>query len=513
MGALHAQIKRPRLERSDQSPPPRRLTQETPIDACRQSARLRALTARLACATALAASLTACALGPRYEQSALEIPAEFRASAATAPAAWPDASWWRGFGDATLDSLIAQARANNTDLAAAAARIAQADAQLRIAGAPLLPSVSLGGSGSFTRESASRATRGGSSSRMLDLRSYSVGPDISWQVDFWGRTQALTDSQLAQAIASRFDQESVALTVTTAVASTWFQALGTTDRLAVAERNLADAEQILQVIRARLDAGTATALDVAQQETLAASQRAAIPGLRLQIQQAVNGLGILLGRPPEAVTPRPGSLTNLPVPNVVPGLPSELLARRPDIAAAEARLKGASANIRAARAAFYPSIVLTGSGGWQSTALSALFGPGAFATTLAANITAPLFDGGQRSGQLALSRAQSDELVATYRKSVLQAFTDTENALSAVAENTEQEDLQRRAVASAERAVLISRARLDAGTIDVTTLLNTQASLYNAQDNLAQVRLARMLSVINLYKALGGGWTLPAPQG
>lgn len=470
---------------------------------------------RLWCVVALGL-LGGCTLGPDYQRPALDLPAAFSATTASAARAWPAEEWWHGFSAAELDSLIAEARAHNDDLAAAAARIRQADAALRIAGAPLLPSFGLDANTSYTRLSPGGANGGGRASAAagLDQHSYALtGNFASYEVDLWGRLRASQAAARATALASRFDQGTVALTVITGVANTYFQALTYQDRLRSAEANLRDSEQTLAAIAGRRAAGTASDLDVAQQQTLVATERANVPALRSSYEQAVLALGILVGRPPESIHLQGTTLTALALPPVAPGLPAELLARRPDVAYAEAQMVAAHANVRAARAAFFPTLALTGSGGWQSTALGLLTGPGAAFGTLAAGLTAPIFDNGLRSGQLEQARGQQEELVAAYRKSVLQALTDVETALVALRYAADQEVLERDAVASARRAADISRAQMQAGTIDVTTLLTTETSLYNAEDALAQIRLSRALALISLYKALGGGWVLGAPPG
>lgn len=444
-----------------------------------------------------------CDLGPVFSRPDPGVSLAFRASAATARASWPTPDWWRGFGSPELDALIAAARDANPDLAAAMARIRQADAQARIAGAPLLPNIGLSAGGSWRQSSV---TAGGRQIR-TDTRQYNAGFDVGYEIDFWGKNRAGADTAQATALASRFDQQTVALTVTSAVATTWFTALALQDQLAVASRNLADAQETLRVIRGRQEAGTASALDVAQQETLVATQRARMPDLRNQVEQQVIALGILIGQPPASITVRPGTLTRLARPVASPGLPSELLARRPDVAAAEAQLLSANANIRAARAAFFPSIQLTGSAGLQSAALSALLGPAALITSVAAGLTQPIFDGGTLRGRLDLSKAQQDELIALYRKAVLQALTDVDAALTGLRFSAEQERLQRQRVALAQRAADIARAQLAAGTVDITAVLQAQLSLYAAQEAVVQVRLGYFLDLVGLFKALGGGWT------
>jgi outer membrane protein, multidrug efflux system len=460
----------------------------------------------------------ACDLGPDYRRPEVEMPAEFRATAATEAAAWPSEDWWHGFHSPELDALIEQARAQNFDIAAAIARIQQADAQVRIAGAAMLPALNASGNASWSHSSiSSNRSRAGlttpsilGGSGTIDTHSYSANLNVAYEVDFWGRNRATLQAAKSSAVFSRFDQQVVALTVVTNVANAWFTALGLADRLVVAQRNLADAEQTLAVIRGRLDAGTANALDLAQQQALVDAERATIPALRNQLEQELIGLGILIGRPPESITVRPGSLDNLALPLVSPGLPSELLQRRPDVAAAEAQLVAVNFDIKSARAAFFPTIQLTGSAGFQNTALTTLFGPGGFLASAIASLAQPIFDAGLLRGQLELSKGRYEELLADYLKAVVQAFTDVEDALTAWRFTTEQEALQRRAVASAQRAFDIARAQMQAGTVDVTTVLTAETTLLNDEDNLAQVRLARFQALLNLYKALGGGWITPS---
>jgi outer membrane protein, multidrug efflux system len=467
------------------------------------------------CAMMLVLLLGGCDLGPDYQRPEVEMPLEFRASPATEAAAWPSEDWWRGFNSPELNALIEEARGQNFDIAAAVARVRQADAQVRIAGAPMLPLVTTTASASWQQVGATRGfsgvSRGGSTTSTIDVRDYSFTPlNVAYEVDFWGLNRAARQSAISDAMFSRFDQQVVALTVVTNVANAWFTALGFADRLVVAQNNLADAEQTLAVIRGRLDAGTASALDVAQQEALVAGQRAVIPGLRSQLEQQLIGLGILVGRAPEAITVRPGSLNTLSLPLVSPGLPSSLLQRRPDVAEAEAQLVARNFDIKVARAAFFPSIQLTGTYGFSNAALNTLFTPGGTIASLAAGLTQPLFDAGTLRGLLEQAKGRYDEVLANYRKAVIQAFTDVEIALTTWRFTSEQEELQRRAVATAQRAADIARAQMLAGTVDITTVLQAEITLYGDQDNLALVRLSRVQALLSLYKALGGGWVAPS---
>jgi outer membrane protein, multidrug efflux system len=459
--------------------------------------------------------LSGCNVGPDYARPALDIPAAYRATPETAAASWPSADWWRGFASPELNSLIEQARDHNFDIAAAIARVRQADAQVRIAGAALLPVIDGTGSASWQHQGlgtgsssriGSNISGGRGSNSSVDFHSYGVGLNASYELDFWGRNRSARQAAVASSMFSRFDQQTVALTVVTDVANTWFVALSLADRLTTARRNLADAEQTLAVIRGRFAAGTASALDIAQQEALVAGERATIPNFTSQLEQELIALGILTGQPPERITAQPGTLTALDLPGVTPGLPSELLARRPDVASAEAQLIAQNFNIKVARAAFFPSIQLTASAGYQAPALNRLITPGGALASLAAGLTLPIFDGGTLRGQLDLAKGHYDELLADYRKAVVQAFTDVDNALTAWRYATQQEKLQQVAVDTARRAATIARAQMQAGTVDITTVLTAEATLFNDEDTLVQVRLTRVQALLNLYKALGGGW-------
>ncbi len=465
--------------------------------------RPRAVGWRQAAALALAAlALAGCSLGPRFQKPRVATPATWQT--APAAAAWPSADWWRGFGSPELDTLMAQAQAANTDIAAAVARVREADAQTRIAGAPLLPSISAGGSIERTRSS-----KVASGDRVLSATASTIiNPEVtvSYQLDFWGKNQASLEAAQALARSSRYSQQTVALTVEAGVASTYFAILALTDRLAVTQANLASANEVLNALREEQTVGTATALDVAQQETVVATLEAEVPPLVQQLQQNKDALAILLGRTPEALGRIGGTLAAMAQPTVAPGLPSELLARRPDVAAAEAQLMSANANIRVARAAYFPDITLTAAGGVASVALNGLVGPAGAIYTLAAGVTQPIFEGGALQGQVELTRAQYDELLANYRKAVISAFGNVEDALVAAQQTALQVARQQVAVDKARRAYEISKAQLEAGTVNLLTVLNTENALFPAQDALVQAKLARLQALVTLFQALGGGW-------
>jgi multidrug efflux system outer membrane protein len=286
--------------------------------------------------------------------------------------------------------------------------------------------------------------------------------------------------------------------------------LAAQDRLQVARSNLQSATRVLNLIQQRLNAGTASALDTSQQESLVNTQRAAIPPLEQTLTQNRNALALLMARSPESVRIRGGSLRSIAFPRVTPGLPSELLAQRPDIREAEANLASANANVENARAQMLPSINLTGEGGYESAVLKMLFRPESVFFNAAAGLTQPIFDGGKLQGNLDLQKGKQDELLQTYRKAVISGFVDVENALDGIRQTALRERLQRDVVTSSRRAFEISEQRLIQGTIDLVTVLQTQQTLYTAEDNLVQARLAHVQAIVSLYQALGGGW-LPKP--
>lgn len=452
--------------------------------------------------------LSGCIVGTEKPDPAIAVPPAYRHAAPTsAHAAVPGLDWWRAFRSAELTLLIEEAQTANLDIAAAIGRVLQADAQAKIAGAPLFPNVDFNATATRSRPSqatSSSATGGGGGPSERTL--YNVAFRASYEIDFWGKNRATLLAAEQNAVAVRFAREVITLSTIASVATTYFLVVSAQDRLRIARGNVSSAERILRLIRDRVTAGTASALDAAQQETVVAQQRAAIPLLEQQLRQNKITLGVLLGQPPEYVSVRGGSLSGLGVPRVTPGMPSELLCQRPDIREAEAQLASASASVEAARAAFFPSIQLTGDGGWQSAALKMLFTPASAFYNVASSLTQPIFDGFRLEGQLELQKGRQEELLQNYRRAVISAFGDVENALIAVQQTAIRERLTREAVISARRAFGLSEERLREGAIDLIVLLNTQLSLFQAQDAVSQAQLARLQAIVSLYQALGGGW-------
>jgi multidrug efflux system outer membrane protein len=441
-----------------------------------------------------------------------DLPPAYRATRGNAEAAVPQLDWWRGFRSKQLTTLIEDAQTANFDIAAAMGRIMQADAQARIAGAPLLPNIAL--DASATRSQSSIATGTGDVTGGINRQRtlYNVSVNASYEIDFWGKNRAALLAAEETAISARYSREVVTITTLATVANTYFEVLSAQERLRIARDNLSSATRIQTLIRQRLEAGTASALDVAQQDALVATTRAAIPLLEQVVRQDIATLAVLVGKPPEYFALRGGTMGALAIPRVTPGLPSELLRQRPDIRMAEADLESANASVVSARAAFFPSIQLTGNGGFQSAALQTLFTPQAAFYNVAASLTQPIFDGFRLQGQLDFQRGRQEELLQTYRKTVVSAFADVERALIAIQLTAERERLQRDAVVASRRAFDLSETRLREGTVDLVTVLNAQQTLFQNQDALAQTRLARFQAIVSLFQALGGGWA-PEPLG
>ena len=452
----------------------------------------------------LATNLAGCVLTQDVPDPALDIPGAYKAAGAITPNGQPRLDWWRGFGSPELTSLMEEAQRVNLDIAAAVARFVQADALARQTGAALLPSLSGNGQETYSRTSgasASGLTNGG-----RETVNYSASLSASYQLDFWGQNRDALQAAEETATADRFDRDVVALTTLTSVANAYFQVLASQDRIRTAERNIASATRVLDAIKARKNAGTGTDLDVAQQESVLGNQKTQVPPLRQTLDQNINALATLVARPPESLRLVGGSLDRISSPRVTPGLPSELLTQRPDIRRQEAQLASATANVGSARAQFFPSIQLTGQGGYQSSALVSLFQPHAAFFSLVGSLTQPIFDGGKILGNFENAKARQDELLQTYRKTIISAFADVDNALYSIKQTTIKLRLQREVVASSRRAFELSEQQLRAGTADIVTVLNTQTTLFQAEDALWQAQLSRMLAIVSLYQALGGGW-------
>lgn len=448
--------------------------------------------------SALGASLLCSCAAPRYQTPATERVVSW-ATNPDADSAWPTPTWWVGFNSAELNDLITRASADNHGLRAAALRIVQAEAQAEVAGAPRFPSLKLDGSVSDQSDR------------------YQAGLSASYQLDLFGeiRSSAASASQRLQS--SRYDRQTVALTLYADVAAAYFQVLFVRDRLRLAKARLENIQRVLKLIETQKKFGYVSGLEVTQQRTAFVSQQAAIPELRQAERIALNTLALLLARAPENFQVLGNTLSGLTVPAATAGMPSGLLQRRPDVRKAESDLKASNYDIGAAVAARFPSIQLSASGSSASDTLRGLLGAGTFAYSLGASLTEPLFDGGRLQAQEKSARARNMELAENYGQIVIAAFTDAENALSAVEHNQLQYEFVQEAYTLAQQSYRIAENRYRAGTSDFLTVLDAQRTLFQAEDSLTQAILARFSAAVGLYKALGGGWdgvlpTIPGAQ-
>jgi NodT family efflux transporter outer membrane factor (OMF) lipoprotein len=463
---------------------------------------------RLAPALALALCATlmsGCILNPEVPLPELDLPGAYKQAAPKAGGIASSPYDFSVFRSKRLTDLISAARSANLDVGAAIARIQQAEAQVRVATQPLIPLIQANGSGSvdFSQRLGS------------PVRTTSVVAQLtaSYEIDFWGRNRAGLYAAQAAEWAQSFDAATVAITTDANVANTYFSAVAARKQIDIARQNLGVAERTLQIVRERQQAGTVSGLDVAQQETLTANVRATIPPLERDYQQFQHALAVLTGIAPEDFRFKGEDLFAIGVPRIDPGLPSELLCRRPDIAFAEAQLTQASYNTSQARAALFPSIQLTGSGGFQSVALASLFQPQSVFYNAAVGITQPITNAYSLTAIVDQNQARYAELLNNYRQSIISSFRDVNDALVAYRKNAEQERLQMMAVQSARRAFQLTETQLRGGVVDLTTVLQVQTTLFTAENALVQVRLSRLQAAVSLYRALGGGWVKPLNSG
>lgn len=455
-------------------------------------------TRRLAAPALAALLLGGCAgfLAEPYATPEVPLPAAWMGSAPGAEGpAWPDVEWWRRFRSPELEELMASALAENTDLRAAAARVAQARARARVASSFLYPTVTVPASAGVT-------DRVGSSRQEF----YAVSLQASYELDIWGRNRFSEESAGQTVLASAYDEEVVRLALVADVATGYFLVLSVRDRLRTAEQSHASASRLQELIDTQYRAGKISALEVERQRTVVAAIEAAIPPLRQQHRAALDALAVLLGRVPDRLRVEGQSLRSVPLPPVAPGLPSELLERRPDIRRAEAELVSANADIGAARAAMFPSLTLTGSAGYQSETLSRLFRSGTGFYVLGADLLGTIFDGGRLAGQRDLAIARKQELVENYRKAVLVSVQDVEDALAGVEHFQEQVRALQQAVIHAREAYRLAEMRYFYGAADFTTALDAQRAYLVAEQAVDPARFAWAASLVGLYRALGGGW-------
>jgi multidrug efflux system outer membrane protein len=453
----------------------------------------------------LALAPTACVKGPNYRRPAVDVPQAYhgpdRTVAADQLESLGNAQWWTVFRDPELQKLVRIALEQNFDLRIAANRVMQAQQSVSLARSAQFPTV-----GGGVLVSGVRAP-GGSGS----YTSYTI-PDIgfsgSWSVDFWGKYRRLTEAARAQFAASEWARRAVVCELISSVAAAYFE-LRTLDRqLAISQRTLASRQDSLRLTQMLVDGGAAPLSDLRQAEELVEAAAAAIPNLESQIQQQENVINVVLGRYSGTPIDRGLETAQQPVTTAPPvGLPSALLERRPDIAEAEQFLAAANARIGAARAAFFPEIELTGIGGIASAALGTLFRGTSRAWSYSASVMEPIFTKGRLQANLELAEAQRQEALLRYQQVIQQAFREVSDSLIANQKSREYREHIEKLLAAATDAAGFARMRYQGGAASYLEVLTNETIAYNAEIGVTVAILNERLSLVRLYKALGGGWT------
>ncbi len=442
---------------------------------------------------------TGCAVGPAYRRPEVPAPAAFRGQSQAEAASFADQPWWEVFGDPALKDLIAQSLERNFDVRTAAWRVEEYRARAGIERAGFLPALTPAALWDRGRQSA--FTTGGGQTGAV----YDVHATLSWEIDLWGRVRRLNEAARAQYLAAQDQRRGVHLSATAQVAQAYFELRDLDARLEIARSTAAALQETRDLFGRRLAGGTASALETARAEAAQASAAAAIPHLERQIQAQENLLSFLVGRAPGPI-PRGQALTAQPLPPRIPaGLPSALMERRPDLRAAEQDLVAANAAVGVAMASFFPTLSLTGVLGGLAPHVADLFGPGK-TWLLAPALSGPSLQGLRLRDQKDARVAQWQQARARYEAAVTGAFGEVATALAAYGKLAEAEQHQARSVAAGREAVRLATLRYTAGLSSYLEVLDAQQQLFPAENALSQTRLARLLTLVQLYKALGGGW-------
>lgn len=439
-----------------------------------------------------------CALPVEQTSSGLEMPSNWGEQGGLVKVSSegvPNFSWWQRFGSTELIEMVLLAQSGSHDVAAAAARVRQADARARMAGASLLPTVT-GDIRAVRDKDVGEPT----------TRSYSVGLAASYEVDIWGEQRASRMSAMASRDAAVFAHDAVLLTLMASTAQSYLRTVAWRERVTIARYNLRAAERVLGLVESRYRVGSASVQETAQQRTLVASLRQVLALRQQQEHQSLTTLAVLLGRAPQKLTVRAVSLSSMKAPTVESGLPSDLLTRRPDVAAAERRLAAADADVTVARAAMLPSVRLTASYGLGADRVRDVLENPIY--NLAAGLVAPIFNNGRLAAGRDLSLARREELLANYRAAIVSSLGDVDNALNALQGTVQQQEAHQEVLLHGRKAVRLAESRYRSGSDTMQALLDTQRTLFQAQDLAVQLRLENLLATIDLYKALGGGWRL-----
>ncbi|HQR53722.1 MAG TPA: efflux transporter outer membrane subunit [Burkholderiales bacterium] len=464
---------------------------------------------RTVAALVCAALLAGCSFAPKYERPQVDPPSAWRTPDAEG-GSLAELAWWQLFQDEALRALIQIALAENRDLMIASARVEQARAQAGVVNSALFPQI--GASGSAARERYSELTYPKLPEPFTN-NDFTLSAGAAFEVDLWGRLRNASAAARANLLATEDAQRTVYITLVSDVAATYFQLRAFDQDLEVAIRTRDTRAESLRIVQSRYDRGIASELDRAQAQRQYEGAVAAIPLIEQQVAQTENALSILLGRNPGAIV-RGIALAQQPLPPAVPaGLPSSLLEQRPDLQAAEQGIVQANAQIGEARALYFPRITLTGDFGYASKSLSDLFTGPARIWQGAAGFTVPIFDAGRIDSTVDLAQAKQREAILHYQQSVQQAFREVDDALVAYRKTRASRDAQVRVVDAANRAFKSADKRYLHGVSSYLDVLDAQRELFNAQLALTRTQLGELVAVVQLYRALGGGWSPDEPNG
>ena len=453
--------------------------------------------------------MAGCMIGPKYQRPVVDKPDSFRYAAKEVQDT-SNLSWWRQFQDPVLDGLINEALANNKNVKIAAANIEQAAGVLTQVRSPLFPQVSYGGSAARQRGSEMNATPI-PASVANPQNAFQLFAGATWEIDLWGRIRRLSESAQANLLATEEARRGVILSLVASVASTYIQLCGLDEQLLIAKNDMISYGEAVKLFELQFKYGQVSRMTVEQARTRYETAAATIPQIESQIVQTENTLSILLGRNPGPIA-RGKSLRELAMPSIPSGLPSQLLERRPDIAQAEQNLIAANAQIGAAQALYFPTISLTGSYGQASDDLSNLFKGPARQWSYSGSITGPIFTAGAISGQVQQAEAARKAAVLAYESSIQNAFADVENALIARTKIAEQLQAQRRLVDASREYTRLAKLKYKGGYVPYSTVLQAEEQLFPAELNYVQYNASLYTALINIYKAMGGGWVAEADK-
>jgi multidrug efflux system outer membrane protein len=468
------------------------------------------LRSRLRCLfTALFLGLffSGCALGPDYKRPAINTPATFRGETQISTNSFADFQWWQVFNDDKLQSLIRTALTNNYDLRIAVTRVEQARAITAEARAGFFPQLNYAGiAGKGQNVSGNNTPSPTGTSGTV----FAVDANASWEIDLFGQIRRLNESARAQFFASQEARRDVMISLIAQVAQDYFQLLALDRQLEIARQSTNSFGQSLKIFNEQLQGGVASKLETSSAEALMDSAAATIPELEQQIALQENQLSVLLGQNPRAILRENSSLEKQMLPEVPAGLPSALLERRPDIREAEQQLRSANAQVGVAKADFFPQLNLTALFGEVSPELAAFTSGGDVAWSIAAGLTGPIFHGGQLRAQYAQARVAREQFALQYEAAVLNAFEEISDALISREKSADARRQQSHAVDAYKEAVKISMERYRLGNADYYEVLQEQQLLFPAENSLVQFQLNQLLAVVQLYRALGGGWKMEA---